>query len=504
MEQAKLLEREGITHDIIIHLDRPDHLVWEWAMGRYIDSATGITYHPKFHPAPSGDEALLKRLVWRHDDTPDVLAKKLKTFSESTTSILKKYEEKTISISTCKSDVDVFTEISCKIDESVFDNAKSSVTTNHSGSSKLIDRKIESPTLPDSIFKEGKTISEGNGADVDDQHNKINVASSSLTTSAATVATPKRVGIPKKKMTLNDVLNTLNDYNMNDYVKVIVGDDPMNIIGYVEHSFLKELIPYNGQAVEIGSDYVRLAPHAVTLDERSLVVEALVNSLAECGVLNPKNIRHEAQDVRHMYKPDYTAAPLLRLERGALVNFGIPIYGIHVNGYYRDEKTGKTKMWLGKRAKSKATYAGMWDCMVAGAQPSGYTFTETAQKECEEEAAIPQELLNKLKPVGIVSYRYRTRRGLSSKLIAIFDLELPKDFKPLNTDGEVEDFHLVDLDDALMYVQDELYNWKPNSALTVVDFAIRHGEISADHSHYFQINHLLRGAYCLNLNSSIE
>ena len=45
-------------------------------------------------------------------------------------------------------------------------------------------------------------------------------------------------------------------------------------------------------------------------------------------------------------------------------------------------------MWLGKRAKSKATYAGMWDCMVAGAQPSGYTFSETAEKECEEEACL--------------------------------------------------------------------------------------------------------------------
>jgi len=37
--------------------------------------------------------------------------------------------------------------------------------------------------------------------------------------------------------------------------------------------------------------------------------------------------------------------------------------------------------------------------------------------------------------------------------------------------------------------------WKPNAALTVLDFAVRHGAVDADHENYIEICHLLRGAF---------
>lgn len=36
-----------------------------------------------------------------------------------------------------------------------------------------------------------------------------------------------------------------------------------------------------------------------------------------------------------------------------------------------------------------------------------------------------------------VSYRYGTRKGLSTKFLCVFDLEVPEDFVPYNGDGEV-------------------------------------------------------------------
>lgn len=39
--------------------------------------------------------------------------------------------------------------------------------------------------------------------------------------------------------------------------------------------------------------------------------------------------------------------------------------------------------------------------------------------------------------IGQVSYRYATRKGLSTKFLCVFDLEVPEDFKPYNGDGEV-------------------------------------------------------------------
>jgi hypothetical protein len=38
--------------DLAIELDRPDELVREWCLGRYLDAATGIIYHPSFNPPP--------------------------------------------------------------------------------------------------------------------------------------------------------------------------------------------------------------------------------------------------------------------------------------------------------------------------------------------------------------------------------------------------------------------------------------------------------------------
>lgn len=39
--------------------------------------------------------------------------------------------------------------------------------------------------------------------------------------------------------------------------------------------------------------------------------------------------------------------------------------------------------------------------------------------------------------LGKVSYRCSTAKGLSTKFLSVFDLELPADFKPYNGDGEV-------------------------------------------------------------------
>lgn len=81
--------------------------------------------------------------------------------------------------------------------------------------------------------------------------------------------------------------------------------------------------------------------------------------------------------------------------------------------------------------------------MVGGGLSVGYTVNETAVKEAQEEASIPTELLKNLKAAGTVSYFFHNERGLSPNTEFVFDLELPIDFKPVNSDGEVDEFNLV-------------------------------------------------------------
>ena len=61
------------------------------------------------------------------------------------------------------------------------------------------------------------------------------------------------------------------------------------------------------------------------------------------------------------------------------------------------------------------------------------------------------------------------------QVLATFDVELPEDLTPLCGDGSIEEFTLMPVHDALESLRMRLPLWKPNSALVMLDFAIRHG-----------------------------
>ena len=67
-------EWEALRPDAAVLIERPDELVKEFSLGRCCDSTTGQHYHPVYAPAPPETH---DRLVWRLDDTTDVLAKRI-------------------------------------------------------------------------------------------------------------------------------------------------------------------------------------------------------------------------------------------------------------------------------------------------------------------------------------------------------------------------------------------------------------------------------------------
>jgi hypothetical protein len=59
--------------------------------------------------------------------------------------------------------------------------------------------------------------------------------------------------------------------------------------------------------------------------------------------------------------------------------------------------------------------------MMLSLYGSGLSFRLNAFKECEEEASIPRTLLEeRLRPAGLISYRYQTRKGLSTKFLNVY------------------------------------------------------------------------------------
>ena len=123
---------------------------------------------------------------------------------------------------------------------------------------------------------------------------------------------------------------------------------------------------------------------------------------------------------------------------------------------------------------------------MAGGLPFGIRLEENLAKECYEEAGISKELAKKAKPTSIISYWYEYSLGGKEDIIFCYDLELSKDFKPICTDGEVEEFILMPIKEVAEIVKNK-WRFKPNCNLVIIDFLVRWGYIKPEDKDYIDI-----------------
>ncbi|KAF1846769.1 thiamine pyrophosphokinase-related protein-like protein [Cucurbitaria berberidis CBS 394.84] len=175
---------------------------------------------------------------------------------------------------------------------------------------------------------------------------------------------------------------------------------------------------------------------------------------------------------------------LFNVERSASPLLGVVTYGVHLTAY--TNKDGQLKIWTPRRARTKQTYGGLLDNAVAGGIASGESPLESLVRECGEEASLPEELVrSKAVACGTLSYWYirDERAGGETNLMQpecqyIYDLELPEGTTPKPGDDEVEEFYLWSVEE----VQEAMKNgeFKPNCALVVLDFLVRHGILTSE------------------------
>ncbi len=221
---------------------------------------------------------------------------------------------------------------------------------------------------------------------------------------------------------------------------------------------------------------LRVEPDPVT--RRSADFDQVLNELARLG------------DISHLHGEQYIATPgtrsegILAIDRTAAPYFGIRAFGQHVNGYVRQE--GEIWMWLGRRADDRKNFPGCLDNLAAGGLPWDISLQDNLRKECWEEAGIPADLVSNAVPVGSVSYNAETPTGSKPDILYCYDLELPVDFEPQCTDGEVASFELLSLQDVALRVR-ETDDFKLNCNLVVTDFLVRHGFLGPDDRDYLEI-----------------
>ena len=251
-------------------------------------------------------------------------------------------------------------------------------------------------------------------------------------------------------------------------------------VGFVKPDFADGLRAFP-DVFDVSAGVVTLNRSLVGFEERTAAVDGVLRRLAGRGVLD------SWRDEPYPVGTSFAGPAFFNMERAAVPLFGVVGYGVHMNGIVVDGDG--MKMWIGRRSFEKRSAPGKLDQMVAGGQPAGMSLGKNLIKEAAEEADVPAALTARAVPVGAVTDCVERPEGLRRDVLFIYDLELPADFRPVNTDGEVAEFYLWPMDRVIGTVRDT-DDFKFNCALVVVDFLVRHGFISPDHPDYMDV---LRG-----------
>jgi hypothetical protein len=288
-----------------------------------------------------------------------------------------------------------------------------------------------------------------------------------------------KMGIGNIHLSYLDRLKACAQFNQERYLEFQIEGA---LIGYMPPEFADVLSEFS-DVFHVKEWGVSLSPTLLGFDQRTQAVAKVLETLRGRGLIS------RWYNEPYLVSRSFSSLPLLNIERGAIPLFGSYGYGVHINGFVRDG--GKLKMWLGRRAYDRPAEPGKLDQIVAGGQPAGLSLEENVIKECAEEAGMSTVLARKASPVGAISYITEREEGLRRDILFNYDLELPQDFKPINTDGEVGEFLLWPIEDVAACVESSA-NFKFNCSLVVIDFLIRHGYIKPDHPEYLD---LLKGLH---------
>ena len=255
-------------------------------------------------------------------------------------------------------------------------------------------------------------------------------------------------------------------------------------VGALKHAFAQHLKMISADFSQ-HHDALHWNPAADDFDSLNLAMQQLSVTLVEQQLV-PCRLGELFAVTRG--QPDQA---MFLMDRALVPYFGVRAFGQHLNGYIR--RDDEILLWMGRRSRSKRHAPGMLDHLVAGGLPWGLSLQQNLAKECWEEAAIPSELAAQARFTGTISYRRETEIGFKPDTLYCYDLELPVDFTPRCTDGEVESFELWPLHKVAQRIHDT-DDIKLNCNLVMIDFLIRHDVITAREQEYLELVHYLNAA----------
>lgn len=275
-------------------------------------------------------------------------------------------------------------------------------------------------------------------------------------------------------MSFLDRIYSCNNADTSGYLPCLIDDRQA---GWVKPAFVCHLEAWP-EVFRVSDTAVEITPGIKDFNQRTAAVDAVMRKLAD-----------EAQIRSYLDEP-YPVTDgdrkhtMMTIDRGAVPYFGIRSFGQHLNGYVR--KDDGIYLWIGTRARDRLVEPGKLDNMVAGGLPWHTSLQNNLIKECAEEAGMDEALATRAIPAGTVSYLAESPIGIKPDTLYCYDIELPEDFTPVCTDGEVESFALMHIDQVISIVRDT-EDFKPNCNLVIIDFLVRHGLLDPDQEGYAEI-----------------
>lgn len=260
-----------------------------------------------------------------------------------------------------------------------------------------------------------------------------------------------------------------------------IADDPGTILGFVLPSVAEVLDGLPAWTLRDDDRSLTLTAPEATEAARTAAVAATTAAMR--ATAHFQVLAGWRDELYAVYGRD--GAVLFRIERAASPLFGTVSYGVHSVAYVK-AADGTYKYWIPRRSQTKQTYGGMLDNAVAGGLAAGERPFEALVREAEEEASLPAEVVrSRARAVGNVSYFLvrDERAGGETGLLQpesqyVYDLELPEDVVPKPNDDEVEAFALLSTEEVQVALRRG--EFKPNCALVMLDFFIRHGIITPE------------------------
>ena len=266
-------------------------------------------------------------------------------------------------------------------------------------------------------------------------------------------------------------VNACNTANTSDYLPLVIDNKQM---GWIKPGLARQLASWP-EIFDLEKDSIGLNDNIQGFDQRSQAVDEVIHALVQ------KQLIKAYLDEPYPVTAGDRSAAVMTVDRSAGAYLGIRCFGQHLNGYVR--KNNGIYLWIARRARDRHIEPGKLDNMVAGGLPWHTSLEKNLIKECAEEAGMSTSLASHARAVGTISYLAESVNGIKPDTLYCYDIELPEDFTPACTDGEVVSFTLMPVIDVMEIIRDS-EAFKPNCNLVILDFVIRHGLLDPQEKGY--------------------